>query len=145
MERSIRILATCCALGLAAGCEGGGGSASDAGDASVADARETPTPDDWTVEAPAETGFEVDAVTGATKLIVDSTHAGWKNPECWSCHTPDGHDAGQDPYLCIECHGTNGSSAGHAGGTPCSGCHSPLPHGTEGFPDPLSCKACHVP
>lgn len=145
MERTIRILATCCALVLAANCDCSSGSASDAGDTSVADPKEASIPDDGTVETPAETGSEVDAVTGATKLIVDSTHAGWKNPECRSCHTPDDHNDGKDPYLCIGCHGTNGSSAGHGGGTPCSGCHSPLPHGTDGFPDPLSCKSCHVP
>ena len=97
----------------------------------------------------AESG--VDTITGATKLILtEVTHAAWNDPRCWNsgCHTADTHNDGKDPYMCIGCHGIQGAAAkpGHTDrGTPCgkSGCHSPLPHGTDGFPDPLSCKACH--
>jgi hypothetical protein len=88
-------------------------------------------------------GHDVDAVTGATKLILDDTHPGWQKAACWDCHTADDHNDGKDPYLCTGCHGTNGAPAGHGGASPCAGCHDPLPHGVEGFPDPLSCRTCH--
>ena len=88
----------------------------------------------------------VDTVTGATKLILADTHTGWGNPKCWGCHTADDHNDGKDPYLCIGCHGKNGALAAHSDrGSPCSGCHDPAPHGSDGFPDPLSCMSCHVP
>ena len=93
-----------------------------------------------------DTGLDeaaVDTVTGATKLMLTDAHGGWQQPACWSCHAADDHNDGKDPYLCVGCHGTNGAPAGHGGATPCSGCHSPAPHGEEGFPDPLSCKTCH--
>ncbi len=88
---------------------------------------------------------DVDAFTGATghaEPLVES-HSGWKNPTCWTCHEADTHNEGLDPYLCADCHGTNGAPAGHSDSNTCNTCHDE-PHGAEGFPVPLSCKACHT-
>lgn len=99
--------------------------------------------------APFDSGSDIDAITGATKLWLDSTHSGWKKAGCWGdgCHADDGHRDGLDPYLCVRCHGTNGASArpaGHQGYDTCAGCHpAPTNHPSEGFPSPISCKGCH--
>lgn len=71
-----------------------------------------------------------------------SDHPGWRNPQCWSCHTPDSHNDGLDPYECASCHGTDGAPSGHGGDPPCADCHGQV-HGAEGFPDPESCQTCH--
>jgi hypothetical protein len=101
------------------------------------------SPADPGVTPDAGTDQGVDTVTGATKLILDDTHPGWQQPACWGCHTADDHNDGKDPYMCIGCHGKDGAPAGHGGASPCAGCHTTPPHGSEGFPDPLSCKSCH--
>lgn len=100
--------------------------------------------------APLDSGNDIDAITGATKLWLESTHSGWKKAGCWGdgCHADDGHRDGLDPYLCVQCHGTNGASArpdGHQGYATCAGCHpTPTDHPSEGFPSPISCKGCHT-
>ena len=88
---------------------------------------------------------EPDTTTGATRLILENSHPGWEEPSCWNCHTADDHNDGKDPYLSVGCHGTNGAQAmPHGDRSKCVDCHDPLPHGTEGFPDPLSCRGCHL-
>lgn len=74
---------------------------------------------------------------------LDSDHPGWKQPACWGCHSKGStHHAGDLPYQCADCHGTNGAPAGHGGATPCTTCHG-AKHG-EGFPDPAACQTCHA-
>lgn len=82
----------------------------------------------------------------ADSPVLDGTHAAFGvDPRCWGCHTEDDHNADLDPYECAACHGDNGASPGHARPTtPCGNCHSPPPHGAEGFPDPDSCMTCHT-
>jgi hypothetical protein len=138
MPTWMRILAASglLALATALACESSGTPPADT--AQPADAvADTPVPADPGPRT------DLDAVTGATKLMLDDTHDGWQKAACWDCHTADDHDDGKDPYLCVGCHGNNGAPAGHGGESPCSGCHAPPPHGAEGFPDPLSCRGCH--
>jgi hypothetical protein len=76
---------------------------------------------------------------------LDSSHPGWGDPGCFGsgCHDQETtHHSDLRPYECVECHGTNGSPAGHGGETPCGDCHG-TPHGNNGFPDPESCLTCH--
>jgi hypothetical protein len=100
------------------------------------------------VARPPDTLDAVDAVTGATtKKWLDDAHAGWAKPACWTCHTPDEHSDGLDPYLCVTCHGTNGAGSlpGNHGKTGCLTCHGDGQHfhAPEGFTAPLSCLTCH--
>lgn len=90
----------------------------------------------------ADTDADADADTDPGPPQLDSGHPGWKQPACLSCHTPDDHNTGMDPYQCAGCHGTNGAPAGHGGTPPCGNCHG-QPHGASGFPDPDSCQTCH--
>lgn len=86
---------------------------------------------------------DVEAETGATPSSnkLESNHAGWKKPACWTCHSEDDHNGGLDPYDCASCHGTNGAPEGHSDGD-CASCH-PGQHGGDGFPAPLACETCH--
>jgi hypothetical protein len=126
-------------------CGGGSGGTDVAPAADPGSAVDTVAPAGDAIPAadvPATTDTRVDTVTGATKRMLDDTHAGWQKPACWTCHTADAHNDGKDPYACVPCHGTNGAGPGHAGADPCGSCHSPA-HADTGFPDPLSCKSCH--
>jgi hypothetical protein len=76
-------------------------------------------------------------------LLLDPTHEGWGQAQCWTCHVEDAHNTGLDPYGCASCHTSNGASAGHTAINPCSKCHGE-PHGSTGFPDPEACETCHV-
>jgi len=151
LTRTLKLSALLVSALVFAACGGGdGGNGSDdtaapadtASDTAVPD---TATPDSATPDtAPADTAVE--AETGATPppTILDATHPGWRKPGCLSCHTYDVHNDGLDPYLCAGCHGTNGApKPPHEDRQGCA-CHG-QPHGAEGFPVPLSCKACHFP
>ena len=80
-------------------------------------------------------------------LELDSSHAGWKQADCWNsgCHSRDNtHKSGRDPAGCVECHGRNGAPRGHGGEPPCATCHEAQHGGEErGFDDPGSCNTCH--
>lgn len=108
-------------------------------------AADTPEGIDVTVDLPGEdTPSSEDTVDVATPdpPVLKSGHTGWKKAKCWNCHDADVHNDGLDPYLCADCHGTNGAPGGHSDSNNCGGCHG-AEHGADGFPDPLSCKTCH--
>lgn len=76
-------------------------------------------------------------------MILDQTHAGWQRANCSDCHTQDAHDAGLDPFECVECHGTNGASQVRHGGN-CQSCHRwVVDHPSASFPYNDSCVICH--
>lgn len=80
--------------------------------------------------------------SGGGSNILDRTHAGWRNPNCWTCHSQDNHNSGLDPADCVECHGDNGAPNGHTTMN-CSTCHnSPRNHPASSFPSD-SCNTCH--
>jgi hypothetical protein len=132
-------------------CDSGGGGNGPGADTTAPPedtvAVDTPEGIDITVDVPGEDtpppADTVEAETGATPAApkLTSGHPGWENPKCWTCHDPDMHNDGLDPYLCVDCHGTNGAPGGHSDSNDCGGCHGEK-HG-EGFPAPISCKTCH--
>ena len=135
-------------------CGGGDGSSgNDTASPTDTAAQDTATPADTATHAdtatPADvaaTDTPVEAETHATPQApaLTNAHPGWQKAACLSCHTYDDHNDGSDPYLCAGCHGVNGApNPPHDDRTNCD-CHG-TPHGAEGFPAPLSCKACHFP
>ena len=90
---------------------------------------------------------DVDAVTSASpereSSILAETHAGWKNPACYSCHD-EAHLGGFALGECVTCHGANGAprrATGHANAG-CADCHADS-HADLGFASPARCTACH--
>ena len=150
---SMTMLALAVALAACSGDSGGDSSGTDTSAQADTAAADTAAPGDTTAPgdtatpdtAPADTAVE--AETGATPTApkLTSAHPGWEKPNCLSCHQYDTHNDGLDPYLCAGCHGTNGApTPPHGVRDSCNGCHG-QPHGADGFPDPLACKACHFP
>lgn len=79
-------------------------------------------------------------------MDLDWNHSGWQRPNCANCHAEDAHNAGLNPYQCVDCHGTNGARqvAQMHGGNNCRGCHSfVMGHPAASFPYSDSCVACH--
>ena len=88
-------------------------------------------------------GFGCGPITddGSSDGTLDSSHTGYRNPNCWACHGEDNHNSGLDPADCVECHGNNGARAGHRSN--CSSCHrNPTSHPASSFPND-SCTTCH--
>jgi hypothetical protein len=83
------------------------------------------------------------AFSGCGAPELDQSHTGWRNPECWTCHKADSHNRVKPPFECVGCHGLNGAPPGHTNVVPCAQCH-PKMHGETWFPDPESCRTCHV-
>jgi len=134
-------------------CDSGGGDSGPGEDTTVPaeDTVAVDTPEggiDVTVDVPsADTPPPADTVEAETYATPEpnkltSGHSGWEEAKCWDCHEADEHNDGLDPYLCADCHGTNGAPGGHSDSNNCGGCHG-AEHGDVGFPDPLSCKTCH--
>jgi hypothetical protein len=133
-------------------CDSGGGDSGPGEDTTppLEDTLAVDTPEgiDITVDVPGEDtpppADTVEAETYATPEPnkVTAEHTGWEEAKCWDCHEADVHNDGLDPYLCADCHGTNGAPGGHSDSNNCAGCHG-AEHGDVGFPDPLSCKTCH--
>ncbi len=106
------------------------------------DNKTTDTTDPTDTAPPTDTGLPVDTAVDAP--VLTSSHTGWLDPCCLSCHVEDSHNSGMAPYQCTTCHGTNGATDGHNGATPCSTCHGEPHSGCSGdFPDPDACQSCH--
>lgn len=76
-------------------------------------------------------------------VLLDRTHMGWQDPNCSACHPQDEHNAGLDPFECVDCHGDNGARIAHNQNRNCQGCHRNAPgHPSASFPAE-SCAACH--
>jgi hypothetical protein len=93
--------------------------------------------------------FGLVATLAACSPQLDSSHPGWKQPDCWTsgCHDPKSTMKSQDmPYQCAECHDSNGAPAGHRldSPSPCAPCHGEKHGGpARGFVDIVSCRVCH--
>ena len=90
---------------------------------------------------------EVKIITAATPGIKDfvlqSTHEGFGNADCASCHGSF-HNSYYGPADCAQCHGTNGSPAlpqTHPSAS-CEQCHAAA-HPELQFKAPQDCTACH--
>jgi hypothetical protein len=95
-------------------------------------------------------GTELGALyQGDDTLILDQSHDGWKNPNCWLCHP----NAVQQPGKCRVCHGIKGAPiqpVKHKHDPAlfgvCSACHWPLRYVHEGMTDYFDfddCGNCH--
>ena len=124
MKQLSQLLVLICVLalmGFSVGCDGG-----NAGGCGNWQVDPTPTPDPGTGDPP----------------VLDRTHGGWQNPNCWGCHSQDSHNSGMIPADCVECHDDNGVFSGH-GTKNCSNCHrNPGNHPASSFPSD-SCLECH--
>jgi hypothetical protein len=104
---------------------------------------EADTDADGDADGDADSDADSDADTDPQPPVLDSSHPGWANPCCATCHDSSGHRAGLDPYECVTCHGDNGAPNGHGRTSGCDGCHG-TPHcGGDGFPVPDACLSCH--
>jgi len=96
----------------------------------------------------ADASMDVDSVTGATpgspSAVLTSSHKGWKQAGCRSCHKRVHNGAPYTPSECATCHGTNGSPPRSAGrpNKGCLSCHADR-HTGLGFDSDNDCRACH--
>jgi len=89
----------------------------------------------------------VDVVTSASpghdSSLLTISHAGLKNPACFSCHE-DVHLGGFTNGQCVTCHGSNGAphrGEGHHNAN-CRSCHQGVHTNLEFYAD-QDCTACH--
>jgi prolycopene isomerase len=107
------------------------------------DAGDEPADDD---QSPDDDDTSPDAMSGASperdSTGLNQSHAGWRNPACFSCHD-DVHRGGFGLGECVVCHGGNGAPrrpAGHAN-RDCASCHADRHAGLD-FSQ-AHCQACH--
>ena len=85
--------------------------------------------------------------TACFEMELDSSHEGWKQAECWSCHSRDNtHHSDKPPAACAACHGNNGASLRHEIEDEtqlCGECHGIVHEPVEEFIDPYTCTVCH--
>jgi len=128
------------------GCSDDDSTSSDADSDADAD---SDTDSDSDSDSDSDTDTDADSDTDAdTDAMLDSSHDGWGNPECRSCHS-DAHNPEMNIGECVDCHGKNGNPAvdphGDCGGSNAGAgsCHSGVHGGAaNGFPAG-SCGPCH--
>jgi phytoene dehydrogenase-like protein len=94
-----------------------------------------------------ESDMVPDVITGATvgveSALLKSSHKGWGQMDCYSCHVQD-HVHNYVIGDCVSCHGKNGAPTrpeGHAD-SGCKDCHG-SPHDPTKADYDESCRACH--